>query len=93
MLSAKVSSKHQIAIPSEARRRLGIEAGDRLDVAVVDDALVIRKRPDRPSDRLRGLGAGRGWYEPDADTYLARLRAEWEDRSRERGGSGHPGAR
>jgi AbrB family looped-hinge helix DNA binding protein len=84
MLSVKVSSKHQIAVPSEARRRLGIEAGDRLEVAVVDDAIVIRKQPARPSDRLRGLGAGRGWYEPDPDTYLRRLRGEWEERGRER---------
>jgi AbrB family looped-hinge helix DNA binding protein len=84
MLSVKVSTKHQVAVPSEARRRLGIEAGDRLDVVVTDDAIVLRKRPDRPSDRLRGIGAGRGWYEPDPDTYLRRLREEWEERARER---------
>jgi AbrB family looped-hinge helix DNA binding protein len=56
MLSAQVSTKHQIAIPSEARRKLGIQAGDRLTVEVRDDSLVLRVRPDRPSDRLRGLG-------------------------------------
>jgi len=84
MLSAKVSTKHQIAIPSEARHRLGIEAGDRLDVAVIDDAIVMRKRPSRPSDRLRGMARGRGWYAPDPATYLARLRDEWEERARAR---------
>jgi AbrB family looped-hinge helix DNA binding protein len=84
MLSVKVSTKHQVAIPSEARRRLGIEAGDRLEVALVDDAMVIRKRPARPSGRLRGLAEGRGWYEPDPETYLRRLRGEWEERSRGR---------
>ena len=57
MLSAKVSTKHQIAIPSEARKRLGIEPGDRLTVDIVDDTLVLRVRPARPSDRLRGLGS------------------------------------
>jgi AbrB family looped-hinge helix DNA binding protein len=84
MLSAKISTKHQISIPSEARRRLGLEAGDRLDVVVQEDALVLRKRPARPSDRLRGLGAGRGWYQPDPDTYLRELRDEWEERASER---------
>jgi AbrB family looped-hinge helix DNA binding protein len=84
MLSVKVSTKHQVAVPSAARRRLGIEAGDRLDVFVTDDVIVLRKRPARPSDRLRGLGAGRGWYDPDPDTYLRRLRDEWEERGRER---------
>src|SRR5688572_26171878 len=84
MLSVKVSTKHQIAVPSEARRALGIEAGDRLEVAVVDDAIVLRKRPARASDRLRGLGAGKGWYEPDPVTYVRRLRDETEARARER---------
>ncbi len=64
MLSVKVSTKHQIVVPSEARRELGIEAGDRLDVLVSGDSIVLRKRPARPSDRLRGLAAGKGWYEP-----------------------------
>src|SRR6476646_9472403 len=84
MLSVKVSTKHQIAVPSEARRALGIEAGDRLDVSVVDDAIVLRKRPSRASDRLRGIGAGKGWYDPDPVTYVRRLRDETEARARER---------
>ncbi len=78
MLSVKVSTKHQIVVPSEVRSRLGIEAGDRLEVVVTGDTIVMRKRPPRASDRLRGLGAGKGWYEPDPDTYLRRLRDELE---------------
>ena len=78
VLSAKVSSKYQISIPSEARRRLGIEAGDRLEVVIAGETIVMRKRPARASERLWGLGAGKGWYEPDPDTYLRRLRDELE---------------
>lgn len=92
MLSVKVSTKHQIAVPSEVRRRLGIQPGDRLDVVVVDDAIVLRRHPDRPSARLRGLAAGRGWYPPDPDTYLRRLRDEWEERGRARAAGPDPGA-
>ena len=84
MLSVKVSTKHQIVVPSAARRDLGIEAGDHLDVFVTDDAIVLRKRPARASDRLRGLAAGKGWYGPDPVTYVRRLRDETEARSRER---------
>ncbi len=84
VLSAKVSTKHQISIPSEARRRLGIEAGDRLDVQVTDDAMILRRRPARPSDRLRGLAEGKGWYEPDPVTFVRQLRDETEARTRER---------
>jgi AbrB family looped-hinge helix DNA binding protein len=78
MISVKVSTKHQIVVPSEARSRLGIEAGDRLEVVITGETIVMRKRPARASDRLRGLGAGKGWYEPDPDTYLRRLRDELE---------------
>lgn len=77
MLSAKVSTKHQIAIPSEARKRLGIEPGDRLSVEVTNDSLILRRRAAKPSDRLRGLA--RGMYEGlDAVEYVRRLRDEME---------------
>ena len=84
MLSVKVSTKHQIVVPSAARRELGIGAGDRLDVQITDDAIVLRKRPARASDRLRGIHAGKGFYEPDPVTFVRRLRDETEARLRER---------
>jgi AbrB family looped-hinge helix DNA binding protein len=80
MLSVKVSTKHQIAVPSEARARLGIRAGDRLDVTVTDDSIVLKKRPGQPSDRLRGLGASI-WRGVDPVEYVRELRREWDDRS------------
>jgi AbrB family looped-hinge helix DNA binding protein len=78
VLSAKVSTKNQISIPSEARRRLGIEPGDRLSVEIVEDALVLRRRPERASERLWGIAAGKGWYEPDPVTFVRELRDELE---------------
>jgi AbrB family looped-hinge helix DNA binding protein len=78
MLSAKVSTKHQISIPSEARRKLGIEPGDRLAVEVTNDALILRVRSAKPSERLRGIA--RGMYEGlDAVEYVRRLRDEWDE--------------
>ncbi len=77
MLSAKVSTKHQIAIPSEARRKLGIQAGDRLTVEVIKDSLVLRVRPPKPSDRLRGLGRD-VWQGRDPVEHVRQLRDESE---------------
>ena len=80
MLSVKVSTKHQIAVPSEARHRLGIRAGDRLDVEINEDAIILRKRPALASDRLRGLGAEM-WRGVDPVEYVRELRREWDDRA------------
>lgn len=76
-LSVKVSTKHQIAVPSEARRRLGIAAGDRLTVELTADAIVLRRRPAKPSDRLRALGAEGGiWKGVDPVRHTRLLRDE-----------------
>jgi AbrB family looped-hinge helix DNA binding protein len=55
MLSVKVSTKHQIAVPSEVRHRLGIKAGDRLDVDIDGDVVHLRRHVP-VATRLRGIG-------------------------------------
>jgi AbrB family looped-hinge helix DNA binding protein len=77
VLSVKVSSKHQIAVPSEARRALGIRAGDRLTVEVRDGLLLLKPQEGTVADRL--FGSGRGIYGPDPVAYIRALRDEWED--------------
>ncbi|MEO8274322.1 MAG: AbrB/MazE/SpoVT family DNA-binding domain-containing protein [Chloroflexota bacterium] len=77
MLSVKVSSRHQIAVPSEARRTLGIKAGDRLGVEVRDGVILLRPRAETVAGRL--LGTGRGIYGPDPVAHVRALRDEWED--------------
>lgn len=79
MLSVKVSSKHQIVVPSQARRSLGIVAGDRLEVEVKDDSIVLRPRARRASERLRGLGS-ETWKGVDPVEYVRALRREWDER-------------
>jgi AbrB family looped-hinge helix DNA binding protein len=56
MLSVKISTKHQIAVPSEARRKLGLKAGDRLDVEIDGDVIHLRRHIPA-GDRLYGIGA------------------------------------
>lgn len=52
MTTATLSSKSQIAIPIEVRRRLGFKPGDRLVLEIQDDHLVIRKAPDSDLEAL-----------------------------------------
>ena len=72
---ATLSSKSQIVLPAEIRKRLGIQAGDRLLIEVEEDRIVIRKAPfsftaalEACSDELwRGYAEG-----------LKKERARWD---------------
>jgi AbrB family looped-hinge helix DNA binding protein len=79
MLTVKVSSKQQISLPSAVRRRLGIKAGDRLTVDVLDDAMVLRRRPDKASDRMRGIGR-HIWDGVDPVDRIRSDRQAWDER-------------
>ena len=75
MLSAKVSTKNQISLPSELRRTLGIAPGDRVAIVLEGDHAILRRRPAKASERLRGLG--KGLY-GDPVEFVRRLRDEWD---------------
>jgi AbrB family looped-hinge helix DNA binding protein len=82
MLSVKISTKHQIAVPSEARRKLGLKAGDRLDVEVDGDVIHLRRHLPA-GDRLYGIGAHLADGTEPAERIRA-LRDEWDARDRMR---------
>ena len=51
-----LTSNGQMTLPSAARARLGLAAGDRLLVTVLDDDTIVLKRPSPSSAKsLRGL--------------------------------------
>jgi len=79
MLSVKVSSKNQISLPSEARKRLGIEPGERLTVEIRNEQLILRRRPARASERMRGIGR-HVWDGIDPAERIRRERDAEEDR-------------
>ena len=82
MLSVKISTKHQIAVPSEARKKLGLKAGDRLDVEIEGDVIHLRRHVPAGT-RLLGIGAH--LYDgTDAAERIRALRDEWEARQLER---------
>ena len=53
--SAKMSSKHQIVVPREAREALGLRPGDRLLVTVAGDVIEMRAEPNDVVTALEGL--------------------------------------
>ena len=67
--TAKLSSKHQIVIPREVRKQLGLAAGDELLVEVRGNTIVLVPRPKSYAKRLRGLHK-EVWGHVDARSYV-----------------------
>ena len=79
----RASTKGQIVIPVELRRRLGIKPGDYFDVQVSDGKVVLVHLGEDPIEALRGMFAGG----PSLTEELLRERAldrEREERKAER---------
>jgi AbrB family looped-hinge helix DNA binding protein len=51
-MQTRVSTKGQIVLPAPVRRKLGIRAGDPLDIAVEDDRIVL-SAPRKPKYEAR----------------------------------------
>lgn len=73
----KVSSKNQIAVPSEVRRKLGIKSGDRLLVDIRGDHVVLMPEPKDYSERLYGLHR-EIWEGVEPQEFVRQERAEWQ---------------
>jgi AbrB family looped-hinge helix DNA binding protein len=52
-----ISSKGQVTVPQEIRKRLGLEAGDRVEFVVEDERTVIRpaRSEENPFEKYRGI--------------------------------------
>ena len=74
--TVKVSSRNQIALPSEARKKLNIRSGDRLLVDVQDGVLVLVPQPQDYVAAMAGLHR-EVWNDVDAEAYLNEERDAW----------------
>ena len=72
MVEVKLSSKHQVVIPREAREALQLSAGSRLRVVVRGDMVVLLPVAKSYADAIAGLG--RGLYPAN---YLVAERKSW----------------
>jgi len=77
MKIVKLSSKHQIVIPKEIRKRLSLEAGGELAVEVEEEKVVLRPRPKNYTDHMLGLGR-KVWQGVEATEYVRKERESWE---------------
>lgn len=73
----KISSKHQIAVPSAIRKELHLEAGDHLLAKVRDGVIVLVPRRREALDELRGLHR-EIWAGVDAQAYIDEERDSWD---------------
>jgi AbrB family looped-hinge helix DNA binding protein len=76
LTAVKVSSRHQISLPSAARRQLGIEAGDKLLVDVQDGILILMPQPRDFVEHMAGLHQDI-WTDLNTDQYLEEERTAW----------------
>ena len=55
--SSSLSSKGQVTVPQEIRKRLGVAPGDRIDFVVEGDRTVIRpsRSEENPFEKYRGV--------------------------------------
>lgn len=74
--TVKLSAKHQIVIPREVRKQLGLAAGDGLLVEVRGTTIVLIPRPRSYAKRLRGLHK-EVWRDVDAKVYVREERKGW----------------
>ena len=77
LATVKVSSRNQIALPSSARKKLGIRSGDRLLVDVQDGVLVMVPQPQNYVSYMAGLHR-KVWEGIDAKEYIDQERNAWQ---------------
>ena len=77
MATATLSSKSQIVVPAEIRRRLHLKPGDRVVLEVDGEQVIMRKLSQSHISALGDFDAGL-WK--DYEVELAKERDQWERR-------------
>lgn len=76
-----VSTKYQVVIPKEARKKLSIKAGQKMDVEVTNNRVVLSKSKTKkdwdPEDYYKRLG-GLWKSQNDIDEYLEEQDRSWD---------------
>jgi AbrB family looped-hinge helix DNA binding protein len=73
-----LNQKSQVVISKAMRKSLGLKPGDQLAAVVEGDKIILRPKPKNSAARLRGLGKGTWGSRAKIDSYIEKLRDEWE---------------
>jgi len=74
--TVRVSRKYQVVIPKRVRRALNIGCGDELVVSVKDGQILMRPKPKRYVDYMRGLYK-EVWRGVEATEHIEGEREAW----------------
>jgi AbrB family looped-hinge helix DNA binding protein len=74
----KVSSKYQIVIPLEVRKKINLKSGDRLIIKANNEKIIIYPQPKSYTKYSLGLGK-EIWQGIDATEYVRKERETWKN--------------
>lgn len=77
-----VSTKYQVVIPKEARKRINLKPGQKMIVDVIGEKVILSKTNQKkelkwPEDYYKKLGGI--WKGVDIDNYMEEERNSWDD--------------
>lgn len=76
MIQTLVSSKYQIVIPKKIRQKISVKPGQKLNVYLAGDQIILVPNRRWPEDYLKDL---RGlWKNIDIKTFLDEERSSWK---------------
>ena len=73
----RVSRKHQVVVPREAREALGVGAGDELVVEVENGKVLMKPKPRNYSKHMLGLHKS-VWKGVKTESYVRTEREAWK---------------
>ena len=82
MATVTLSGKHQVTLPVDIVRKLGLEAGEKLVVELIDDHVALMPQPESWTQSVMGSAEGvYGSIKEEMDAYIAGERVSperWE---------------
>jgi AbrB family looped-hinge helix DNA binding protein len=76
----RVSRKHQVLVPREAREALGVGAGDELVVEVENGKVMMKPKPRNYSKHMLGLHKS-VWKRVKPESYIRTEREAWKKKT------------
>lgn len=71
MAKITLSSKHQITLPADMVRKLGLKPGDKLVADLIDDCIVLLPEPESWTEHFGGIARGvYGSTDKEIDAYI-----------------------